>query len=420
MHDELKRRVNTLFTGKHIFTGIHIFSLSNDIPDDCGNGPRLVVLSPSDGYSKNDSSSALVIAEKILQSRGEQPRQKRNRLLFLAADMDTVSRLNDTARTYLAWQDIRNDINEGKLNLDLFQVNSAKKQFEIAEKSLIQVVRESYKWLLCPTQNNPSNHIIDWESVSLSTNAPNFVQEIETRLREEEWLITDWSPIHLKNLLDQWYFKDGIKDVSALKVFQDTCHYLYMPRLINEKVYQNTISQGIKTEDYFAFASGKEEDKYLGFLFGKEELLNLDSTCILIDVVEARNYQKKIRVLSDYELEGIIDESNNSDNNVPYPPLNNDDSSQTDVGTNTIQLIQVIAKKRFYGEAQIDPIKAKIDFANIVDEIIQQFTIKLGVDVSISVEIVAKSNDGFDEILQRTIRENCQVLKFSTCEFEED
>ena len=44
---------------------------------------------------------------------------------------------------------------------------------------------------------------------------------------------------------------------------------------------------------------------------------------------------------------------------------------------------------------------------------------KLGVDVTISVEIEAKSKDGFDEGLQRTIKENCNVLKFSNAEFEE-
>jgi len=49
---------------------------------------------------------------------------------------------------------------------------------------------------------------------------------IENKLKEEEWLISEWSPIHLKNLLQQWYFKEGKVEVSALKVWQDCCHYL--------------------------------------------------------------------------------------------------------------------------------------------------------------------------------------------------
>ena len=59
-----------------------------------------------------------------------------------------------------------------------------------------------------------------------------------------------------------------------------------------------------------------------------------------------------------------------------------------------------------------------MDFATIMDEVVQQFTSKLGVDVKISVEIQAQRKDGFDEALQRIIKKNCNVLKFSSSEFE--
>jgi len=41
------------------------------------------------------------------------------------------------------------------------------------------------------------------------------------------------------------------------------------------------------------------------------------------------------------------------------------------------------------------------------------------VDVKISVEIQAQSKDGFDDALQRIIKENCNVLKFDSSEFED-
>jgi len=75
-------------------------------------------------------------------------------------------------------------------------------------------------------------------------------------------------------------------------------------------------------------------------------------------------------------------------------------------------------KKQFYGSLRLDPVKAKLDFATIVDEVIEQFTAKYGVDVSIAVEIRAYSKDGFGESLQRTVKENCTVLKFTNAEFE--
>ncbi|MBF8450982.1 hypothetical protein [Aeromonas dhakensis] len=79
----------------------------------------------------------------------------------------------------------------------------------------------------------------------------------------------------------------------------------------------------------------------------------------------------------------------------------------------------IAEKTRFYGSVRIDPIKAKMDFATLMDEVVQNFTSQLGVDVEISIEINARSGKGFDANLQRAIKENCSMLKFGNAEFEE-
>jgi predicted AAA+ superfamily ATPase len=415
LHDELKRRVSHVFGRNSIFAGVHVFTNSVDVPDDYGFGPRLVVLSPSEGYTKIDGNNAINAAEKILAFRGDQPRQKRNRLIFFAPDTDIVGRLNEAGRTYLAWKEIVNDINEGKLNLDLFQAKLAKKNTESAEKMLQQMVRESYKWILCPMQFKATDKSVDWESVAVSTNSANLIQEIENRLREEEWIISEWSPIHLKSLLTQWYFKEDVKDVNGLKVYQDTCHYLYLPRLINDQVYRNAIGRGLESEDFFGFASGKDGDRYLGFCFGKGGIPTLDGACVLIDKDTAVEYREKTK-----PAPIPIQVAQPKDNPSTYsedlklsPSLQHQEAKAS-------SKIQTAIKKQFYGNIDLDPVKAKMDFATIVDEVVQQFTAKLGVEVSISVEIQAKFKDGFDEAVQRTIKENCKVLRFSSSEFEEE
>jgi len=418
LNDELKRRVNSVFGRNSIFSGVHVFTNSTDVPDDYGSGPRLVVLSPNEGYIKTDGSSAIAAAEKILAFRGDQPRQKRNRLIFFAPDSDVVGRLNEAGRTYLAWKEIVNDINEGKLNLDLFQANLAKKSTEGAEKTLQQMVRESYKWILCPMQFKATDKSVDWETVSVSTNAVNLIQEIENRLREEEWITSEWSPVHLRNLLAQWYLKDGITDVNALKIYQDTCHYLYLPRLINDNVYKNAIGQGLDSEDFFGFASGKDGDRYLGFRFGNGGIPTLDDACVLIDKDAAAEYREKTKPAPQLATSTLP----TGGSTVPHSVLGDSTVAQPQPtpGEVTTAAIQTTIKKQFYGSIDLDPVKAKIDFATIVDEVVQQFTAKLGVEVSISVEIQAKSKDGFDEALQRTIKENCNVLRFGSAEFEEE
>ncbi|MNJ44857.1 hypothetical protein D3C77_399260 [compost metagenome] len=59
-----------------------------------------------------------------------------------------------------------------------------------------------------------------------------------------------------------------------------------------------------------------------------------------------------------------------------------------------------------------------MQFATLVDEVIQQFTVKHGVNVTISIDIQANSGSGFDDSLQRSVKENCNVLKVKTYEFE--
>ncbi len=413
LYSEAKQRVQRVFGSKHIFSGIHVFTPSGDVPDEYGSGPRLVVLSLDQGYSRTESSMAIDAAEKILHSRGDQPRQKRNRLIFLAPDYDVVSRLKDAGRTCIAWKEIVADINEGKLNLDLYTAKQAEKNADGAEKNLHQVIREAYKWLLCPHQYSATDQKIDWETVSVSTNAQNLIQEIENRLREEEWIISEWSPIHLRNLLNQWYFKDDTRHVNALKVYQDSCHYLYLPRLINDQVYKNAIAQGLDSEDFFGYAPGVDGDRYPGFRFGNGGSVTLDESAVLIERKESEDYperSKPVQVPGGEEPSPVGQPATTGGGGGEVPPTS-DDTGHDEVKT--------AAKRSFYGTININPLTAKMKFADIADEIVQQFITRTGVDVSISVEIQAESQDGFDESLQRTVKENSNVLGFGSAEFED-
>ena len=76
-------------------------------------------------------------------------------------------------------------------------------------------------------------------------------------------------------------------------------------------------------------------------------------------------------------------------------------------------------KKQFYGSIELDAIQAKKQFADLVDEVVLQFTSRPGVKVKIAIEIQAEAATGFDDGLQRAVKENCNVLRFKNAEFEE-
>jgi predicted AAA+ superfamily ATPase len=202
-----------------VFGGTHVFTASSDVPDDWQL--RLVVLPPDAAFSRSggvgNQSLAIDRANEILKNRGDQPRFKQNRLIFLAADYDSVSRLKDQVRSTLAWQSIVSDIKEMKLNLDQFQSRQASKSLDDANEALRRMIRETYKWLLAPMQEarpagaNAGLSEIQWEHFPVNPGAQNLSQEIERVLKENELLITEWAPIHLAALLKTWFWKDGVQ-----------------------------------------------------------------------------------------------------------------------------------------------------------------------------------------------------------------
>ena len=419
LNDLIKQRVTRVFSRNHHFGGVHVFTPSVDIPDDYGMGPRLVVLPSQAAYNRGESNPAYSQAEKILRKRGDQPRKKQNRLIFLAPDFDVVGRMKEQGRIYLAWDAIVTDIENGTLNQDISHLNQAKRSRDHAEQSLSQLVRETWKWLIAPFEDFVKGKPqLEWEAVQISPTAPNLVQAIEDKLREEEWLIYEWSPIHLRNLLKQWYLKNNEAEVSALKVWQDTCHYLYLPRQVNDQVFRDAIAKGVEREDYFGFAAGKDGDRYLGFVFGQPTTIVLDESSLLIDREAALAWRERME--NEMRQQGNSGASGTSPTAASGISDEGETTSPTPASGSTSPGIPPTTsdKKQFYGTVTLDPIKAKMDFATIMDEVVQQFTSKLGVDVKISVEIQAQRKDGFDEALQRIIKENCNVLKFSSSEFE--
>lgn len=405
-----------------VFGGMHVFTNSGDVPDDWQL--RLVALPPDAAFSRSGHSQAIERAADILKHRGDQPRFKQNRLLFLVADYDSVNRLKDQVRSMLAWNSIVNDIKELKLNLDQFQARQASKQLDDAKAALRRMVRETYKWLLAPMQEaRPGKGLseIQWEHFPLNPGAPNLSQEIERVMKENELLITEWAPIHLAAVLKNWFWKDDIRETSALNVWQQSCQQLYLPRLKDDAVFQHTLAAGTESRDFFGFAQGKEGDRYIGFSFGKRAALFLDASLLLIELGAAAAYAAAQKVEEEAAAAAAAGVAESAQNyplpevgaGAVYPSAN--DSGAPASETEARRAV----KKLFYGNIDLDPVLARKQFGDLIDEVVLQFTARHDVKVKISITIEAESEAGFDDGLQRIVKENCNVLRFRNAEFEE-
>jgi predicted AAA+ superfamily ATPase len=401
---------------------VHIFTGSGDVPDDWAL--RLVVLPPDAAFSKSNPSQAIERATDILKKRGDQPRFKQNRLIFVAADYDSVSRLKDHVRSFLSWRSIVADYKDNRIVLDNLMAKQAQVSLDQAEETVRRMIRETYKWLLAPVQEaRPGKGVSEamWENFPLNPGAQNWSLEIERVLKENELLISEWAPIHLTKVLKDWFWKDDVKEVSALNVWQQTCQQLYLPRLKDDAVFQRTMAGGADSEEFFGFAYGKEDGRYLGFSYGKRTSLIMDSSLLLVEPLTAVAYMEPLHAAEQANRAKAADVSTHEDQGNVSPggkqPSDEEDSNKGKGQPSDVSVEQT-SLKHFYGSIDLDPILAKKQFADLVDEVVQQFTLRPGVKVRIAVEIQAESPVGFNDGLQRAVKENCNVLKFKNAEFE--
>jgi hypothetical protein len=404
-----------------VFGGIHVFTTHGDIPDD--TQLRLAVLPIDAAYRRTGRAPAALCAMEILKHHGAQPRFRQNRLIFLAAAEESVEALKDRVRSTLAWQSIVDDVRALKLNLDQFEARQASKSLEETEKALRQSVRETYKWLMTPMQQEARNgnglSEIQWESYQINPSAVNYMQEIERLLKENELLIPTWAPIHLLTMLKRWFWKDELKEAVAQNVWQQSCQQLYLPRLKDEGVFRCAMDDGSESRDFFGFAQGKEDERYIGFSFGKKITPVVDGSLLLIEPSTAATYEE----MEHARLEAL--KSNNPDS-TPCTGSGGDrrttmTSSMSDATAGfSGDTKKASVQKLFYGKVKLDSITAKKQFSDIVDEVVQLFTAHSEVKVSIIVNIEAEtaSAPGFDSNMQRSVKENCNVLGFDDAEFE--
>ena len=393
------------------FDGVHIFTPHADVPDD--TALRLVVLPPESWYSKEESRQAFEIVLGSIRNNGPKPRYRGNRLIFLAADHATISRLNDAARVALAWDSIVNDVKEGRLNIDLLQKNQAEKELKTAEEVLPRAARECYKWLLCPMQETPTDPKPSVEAFALNTTGGSVSGEIERVCTENELVITTWSPIHLRSKLKELYWKEGQSAAGAAAFFEDTLRYLYLPRIKNRDVLSQAIRTGAGSRDFFGTAYGQTGDSFDGFQFGGGSV-QLDDTLLLIEPEAAKQYEARIeqsRRAPDTGA-GFRDHAGS-----PFEVITGREAGAPDKDKGDGSGGRVLPRS-FHGTVEVAPATAKMRMVQIADEIISVLGSDPNASVKVVVEISADFPDGAKDAVKRAVSENARTLGLKSADWE--
>ena len=209
-------------------------------------------------------------------------------LVFLAPDKARLNDLEQAIRNYLAWNSIWKE--KEPLNLDAFQSNQAETKRDQAEGTVQSRIKETYAWLLVPLQPDPQGSI-EWQESRLQGQDALAIRASK-KLKNDENLITQFSPTRLRLELDRYLWKET-DHLNPKKLWEYCATYLYLPRLKDIRVLIQAVQEGVQSttwSEYFAYAEGWDEGKkkYLGLKAGQLTSIMIDSQSLIVKAEPAK------------------------------------------------------------------------------------------------------------------------------------
>ncbi len=414
---EIEKRLRAEARSRGDFSRVHPCVPSSDIPDEMET--RLVILGPEHTHTaKIPDSPALLQAKEILDARGNSPRNYKNTLVFLAADGDRLSDLNQAIRQFLAWKSICGD--RDALNLDPFQAGQAETKFKTSDETADVRLPEAYRWLIVPKQPDPHG-AVEWDEIPLRGDG-HLAERASKKLRSEGTLFGKMAGTVLRRELDRIPLWRG-DHVGVKQLAEDFAKYLYLPRLKNTQVLLDAIKGGLGMmlwrEETFAYADSWDEGRkrYLGLHAGQSKDIALDAECVIVKPdVAVRQMEADAAKAEEARAKEVGEKA----------AVETGEDAAIPSGVRTGGAEELPTKpepkplRRFHGSIRLDSTRISRDAGQIADEVIQHLVKLESSEVEITLEVQAKIPGGAPDDVVRTVSENCQTLKFKQFAFEEE
>ncbi len=274
------------------------------------------------------------------------------------------------------------------------------------DETVVQRLRETYTWILSPSQPDPQGDVV-WEELKLQPAQEPLAVRASKKLRSEEHLIVQYAPTLLRRDLDRIPLWEG-NHVSVKKLWDDYAQYLYLPRLKQSSVLMEAIRDGIASlmwsAETFAYAEMLDETKgrYEGLKAGQQAGVVMNTSSVLVKPEVAQEQFERER------------EAEPREGKQPQPIPGPGPGPASGLGP------QPKVVRRFYGSKELDPIRVAGEAGTIAAEIVQHLTKLSGSRVDVRLEIQAEVPDGVPDDTVRTVSENAQALGFEPFRFEEE
>lgn len=406
---EIERRLKSI-RKERPFGRVHVCPDSSmDVSDEQDVG--LVILKYRQTYkSNNPQDIAIQAAENILNTRGTSPRIYRNMLAFIAPDQNMMSALREEIKRFLAWKSIKEDSVD--LNLDAAQNRETDNNLNRSNQTIEARIQETYCHLLVPYIDRAVDlKTLIWDVISIRGGSDSIVLKAARKMQQNEQLITQWAPALLNMQLDNLLWRDK-NELNVGDLWKLLCTYCYLPRLASFEVLHNAIQTGVNSEDYFAYADGVSDGKYVALKYNQ-----------YVGFIDKSGYLvKPIAALKQKAAEASNPAPRNNDPVILTPPSVGGDGPVAPGVENPGFVPETPAKPQhchFEMVTTLDSTRVVKNIGNLMDEVINHLMQVDGAKVEIKLLVEATMPDGTPFTTVRTVTENCKTLKVESFGFDE-
>ena len=406
--DRVDRRiVETLREEARERGGFHRVHAAPDDPtdvEDRRDAAALVILPPAAAHDGGAAvpSAAETLARDTVERRGSGQRRYRNVLAFVAADAASLDAVRKNARRELAWRSILGDA-DLRENMTRAQATDAGGQRERAGEALRRSVRGAWVHLLCPAPAEdakggpPSGFAMQAARVVNRGGARSVARAAWDKAAGDGAVLDEIGPENLTRCLEPLW-AESRPHVPVEELREWFASYVYLPRLRDEAVLDGALRR--LAEDLarpFALASGFDE-----------------ATGAYRDVVDGKALPPGglgSRLLVRRQAVPASPEAPN-----PPPPGGKapEDAGRGGAPEPAAPRPPPAAPrpKRFFASLKLDPERAGLDVARIMDGLLVELTRAPGAGIELTLEIAGTAGDaGYPPDVVDTVTANARDLK---------
>jgi hypothetical protein len=388
---------------------VQVFPLASDVPDD--DQLRLVVTKTDLAWASDRKASMKQACLGWIESKGGQPRQRRNRVLLLLPDQAELPRLLTRGANLLAWKNIQEEIKSGILELTQRQVQEVENKIRSEREGFVEVVKATWCQLVVPVDNKGQ---LDIQTDRIEGSIQSKLgQSLMKEIGHQERVLSQWAPPLLDMVL-QKYWWNRMEAVRVSDLWDDLCRYVYLPRLESYSVLETSLQAALSSKAWLGYADAFENGQATGLKFGERPfLLARDGWLIRKD----KAAEEEARLLAEEDARRKAAELDRAS----AKPFSGTDTSVLGTGgsaspTGGEGLIPTAPPAtaaaipvRMSMSADLGRVReARSKFQAILEEMLNNLA--NADSVEISLDVVARKAAGFDPALKRVLDENGKQL----------